>query len=112
MGTIELCRYSLILYSVCLVSKGYLELSAIVVIYTYYSKIVANFDIIGTIITEFRNFEISSLHFNKLLEYSRENKKLKLSDNDYKGNIIFEYVLYGNREDPILNHINLELKEN
>ena len=66
LGTIEICRYSLILYSIYLVSMGRMEVGTIVLIYTYYDKILVNFEVVGTINADFQSFVVSLKRLNKL----------------------------------------------
>jgi ABC-type bacteriocin/lantibiotic exporter with double-glycine peptidase domain len=66
LGTIEVCRYSLILYSIYLVSYGKLEVGTIILVYTYYDKIIANFEVVGTINAEYQSFIVSLKRLNKL----------------------------------------------
>ena len=66
LGTIEVCRYSLILYSIYLVSVGRMEVGTIILIYTYYDKIIANFEVVGTINADYQSFKVSLKRLNKL----------------------------------------------
>ena len=42
LGIIELVKYGIILYSTYLISKGTMEVGTIILIYTYYDKIITN----------------------------------------------------------------------
>lgn len=66
LGTLEVCRYSLILYSIYLVSLGRMEVGTIVLIYTYYDKIITNFEVVGIINADFQSFMVSLKRLNKL----------------------------------------------
>lgn len=66
LGIIELCKYGIILYSVYLISKGAMEVGTIVLVYTYYDKIIANFEVLGTISAEYQSFLVSLKRLNKL----------------------------------------------
>lgn len=106
-------RFILIFYSIYLISKGQLELGVIVVIYNYYQKIIDNFAIITTLNVETRNLRVSENRLNKMLLYSHENDQIiPCKYPDFKGNIIFENVTYGNIKDPILNDVSFEVKPN
>lgn len=72
LGTIEVCRYSLILYSIYLVSMGRMEVGTVLLIYTYYDKIIANFEVVGTINAEYQSFIVSIKRLNKL-KYGENN---------------------------------------
>lgn len=66
LGIIELAKYGVILYSVYLISNGNMEVGTIVLIYTYYDKIITNFEVLGTISAEYQSFKVSLKRLNKL----------------------------------------------
>lgn len=66
LGIIELSKYGIILYCVYLISKGNMEVGTIVLIYTYYDKIITNFEVLGTISAEYQSFKVSLKRLNKL----------------------------------------------
>ncbi len=66
LGVIELTKYGVIIYSVYLIKNHAMEVGTIVLIYTYYDKIITNFEVLGTISTEFQSFKVSLNRLNKL----------------------------------------------
>ena len=66
MAAIEICKYSIIIYGIYLVSTGNMEVGTILLIYTYYDKIIANFEVMGTISAEYQSFVVSLKRLNKL----------------------------------------------
>lgn len=66
LGVIELTKYGVIIYSVYLIKNHAMEVGTIVLIYTYYDKIITNFEVLGTISTEFQSFKVSLKRLNKL----------------------------------------------
>ncbi len=66
LGIIELVKYGIIIYSIYLISKGYMEVGTIVLVYTYYDKIITNFEVLGTISAEYQSFLVSLKRLNKL----------------------------------------------
>ena len=66
LGILEVCRYGIILYSVYLVIQGRLEIGTILLIYTYYDKIITNFEVVGTISAEYQSFLVSLKRLNKV----------------------------------------------
>lgn len=66
MVAIEMCKYAIIIYGVYLVSTGNMEVGTILLIYTYYDKIIANFEVVGTISAEYQSFVVSLKRLNKL----------------------------------------------
>lgn len=66
LGIIELSKYGIIIYSVYLISIGKMEVGSIILIYTYYDKIIVNFEVLGTISAEYQSFLVSLKRLNKL----------------------------------------------
>ena len=66
LGFIELCRYGIIIYSVYLVSIGKMEIGTVLLIYSYYAKILTNFEVLGTINAEFQSVKVSINRLNKI----------------------------------------------
>lgn len=85
LGIIELAKYGIILYCVYLISKHKMVVGTIVLIYTYYDKIIANFEVLGTISAEYQSFKVSLRRLNKLGNNQKEleinSKQEKLSKN-------------------------------
>lgn len=106
---IEIFRYGVVIYGAHLCSLGKMEIGAILVIYTYYGKVTENFDIIGTLMSGLGDFKVSLGRLNRLLEYRVLNLQTDmLPVKEYKGDIKFKDVLYGNKKDPILNRVTLK----
>ena len=59
LACIEMSQYGIIFYGIYLVSLGKMEIGTIVLIYTYYAKIIANFQVLGTISADYRSFVVS-----------------------------------------------------
>ena len=59
LACIEVSQYGIIFYGIYLVSLGKMEIGTIVLIYTYYAKIIANFQVLGTISADYRSFIVS-----------------------------------------------------
>ena len=70
LGVVETTRYAIILYSVYLVSIGSIEIGTILLIYSYYAKILTNFEVLGTITADFRSFIVSLKRLNKITSLS------------------------------------------
>ena len=54
LGFLELCRYGVIIYAIYLVSISKMEIGTVLLIYSYYAKIITNFEVLGTINAEFQ----------------------------------------------------------
>lgn len=75
LGIVETTRYGIILYSVYLVSKGSIEIGTILLIYSYYAKILTNFEVLGTITADSRSFIVSLRRLNKITALSENIDK-------------------------------------
>ena len=68
LAIIEISRYLLILYGIHLVYIDEMAIDTILLIYTYYSQILANFEVMGTINVEYRSFLVSLNRLNRVEE--------------------------------------------
>ena len=75
LGIVETTRYIIIFYAVYLVSKGNIEIGTILLIYSYYAKIITNFEVLGTITADFRSFIVSLKRLNKITNLSNSVAK-------------------------------------
>lgn len=66
LAFIELCRYGIIIYAVYLVSIGKMEIGTVLLIYSYYAKIITNFEVLGTINAEYQSVKVSVSRLNKI----------------------------------------------
>lgn len=72
LGFLELCRYGVIIYAIYLVSLGEMEIGTVLLIYSYYAKIITNFEVLGTINAEFQSVKVSINRLNKI----KSNQKI------------------------------------
>lgn len=73
LGIIESTRYLIILYSVYLVNIGNIEIGTILLIYSYYAKILTNFEVLGTITADYQSFIVSLKRLNKVTNNDLSN---------------------------------------
>lgn len=66
LGFLELCRYGIVIYAIYLVSIGKMEIGTVLLIYSYYAKIITNFEVLGTINAEFQSVKVSINRLNKI----------------------------------------------
>ena len=64
---IEVTQYGLIFYGVYLMSIGDIELGTITLIYSYYAKIIANFNVLVNINADYQSFRVSLNRLNEIL---------------------------------------------
>jgi ABC-type bacteriocin/lantibiotic exporter with double-glycine peptidase domain len=108
----ELLRLLLLIYGVYQVSIGNMEIGILVIIYSYYQKIIDNSSLLTTLNLEYKNLKMSLSRYNKLFEFVGENSNNKMDVLDIKGDIEFNHVLYGYRNDPTLSDFTLKVKSN
>lgn len=107
----EIIRLVSVLYGILLVKQGNIEIGVLLIIYNYYQKIIDNFSMVLTINIDYRVLNVSLSRLNKIVEYSK-SKDLKDKLNiEIDGNIKFDKVLYGYRDNPMLDKVSFELKE-
>ncbi len=106
----ELFRLLAVIYMALKAINGHTDVGVVLVIYNYYQKIIDNFTIVLTLNVEYRNVNVSLQRFNHIREYSNKNKNTtKLNKESLNGDIEFNNVLYGFRDNPILNHVSFKL---
>lgn len=66
LGFLELCRYGVIIYAVYLVSTNHMEIGTVLLIYSYYTKIINNFEVLGTVDAEYQSVKVSVNRLNKI----------------------------------------------
>ena len=54
-----------------------MDVGTIVLIYTYYDKIITNFEVLGTISAEYQSFKVSLKRLNKLGNNQTEVEVIK-----------------------------------
>ena len=70
LGIIEFFKYLIIIYSIYLIQIGSLEIGTILLVYSYYDKIITNFEVVGTISTEYQSFVVSLKRLNKVRRFT------------------------------------------
>ena len=104
LGIVEAVKIGVLFYGFYLASKGQMTIATLLLIYSYFDKLITNYTGILDFNTRLQNAKVSKNRMFKLEEYS--NSTLG-SDNEKiigRGYIDFKDVLYGPKDDPILNH--------
>ena len=87
-------------------------LMLILVIYSYFGKLIENFDIFTTISSDIKDLKVSLSRYDKILENSETtDRKTYLEEKEYVGKVSFIDVLYGNKADPTLNNVSFDEEE-
>ena len=66
LAILELSRYLIIIYTIYLVSVNKMEIGTILLIYSYYAKILTNFEVFGTINAEWQSVKVSIGRLNRI----------------------------------------------
>ena len=106
---IEIVKISILIYGIWLASQGKMKIAAILLVYSYFDKLITNFTEILAFNDLLQNARVSIKRLYKLEEFSQEKRR---KDNECvitKGVIDFNDVLYGNRQDPILRHFSCHI---
>ncbi len=67
LSAIDFTRYGIILFSVYLLSIGNIEIGTILLVYSYYDKIITNFEMLGTITADYQSFTVSLQRLNRVI---------------------------------------------
>ena len=108
---IEIFRLLSVSYGIYLITKGHLEIGALLIIYNYYQKIIDTFSTVLTISVEYTNLKVSLERFNHLVEFT-SHKKIQDRNEEciLDGKIVFDNILYGYKKDPTLKNVSLEIE--
>ena len=66
LALVELFRYVIIIYAVYLVSIGNMEIGGLLLIYSYYAKMLTNFEMLATISADYHSVKVSLDRINKI----------------------------------------------
>lgn len=108
----EVFRILSIIYLAYISNSGAAVVGTLLIIYNYYQKIIDNFSIILTLNVEYRNVKVSIQRFDKIREYSKIAENKEKEGIDIKGDITFKNILYGFRDNPILDNVSFKIPKN
>ena len=109
LGAVEIIKVCILFYGFYLSTKGKIELAVILLVYSYFDRMISNYTGLLDFNDRLQNAKVSKNRMLKLEEFSHD---VKIRENDKiinKGVVDFENVLYGNRKDPILNHFSCHI---
>jgi len=66
LAFLEIARYGIIIYAIYLASINQMEIGTVLLIYSYYSKIISNFEVLGTINAEYQSVKVSVNRLKKI----------------------------------------------
>lgn len=106
---IEVGKVAVLFYGIYLTTKGQMTIAIIMLIYSYFDKIITNVTGILDYNVIYQNAKVSMDRLLKLEEYSQEANPNDIGQAISRGTIDFKNILYGNRADPILNHFSCHI---
>ena len=109
LGIVETAKVSILIYGFYLASKGKMSLAVILLIYSYFDRLVTNYTGLLDFNDRLQNAKVSKNRIYILEEYSQDKKHRSNEKAIHRGMIDFNDVLYGNRRDPILNHFSCHI---
>ena len=112
VGLIEVCRWSLFIYGIYLISVGKMEMGSLLIIYNYFTQLVEGFSEVATINIGIRQLKVSENRFYQLIIYSYDKLLMEKKYKFRNLNIRFRNVLYGDRENPKLKDATFLIKGN
>ena len=113
LAVFEVFRLLSVGYGVYLITKGQMEIGALLIIYNYYQKIIDNYSTILTMSVDYTNLKVSLERFNHLVEFSSPKSNAKeTTEQILEGRIVFDSILYGYKTDPSLNNVSFEIEPN
>ena len=109
LAIIEFAKMVVLFYGLCLISQGKMTIAVVLLLYSYFDRLTANYSGLLAFNDCLQNSKVSKNRLIKLEEFSND-----LTNNDgekciSRGAIDFENVLYGKREDPILNYFSCHI---
>lgn len=109
LGSVEIIKILTLFYGFCLASKGKISLAVILLVYSYFDRLITDYTGILDFNDRLQNAKVAKNRLLKLEEYSQEKNSNDTAKCITKGIIDFNDVLYGNRKDPILNHFSCHI---
>ena len=105
---IGITKVGVLFYGISLAVDNKMSIAIVLLVYSYFDKMINNVtDILDhNIIVQ--NSKVSMDRVLKLEEYSQDSRYNYIKDEINKGIIDFDNVLYGNKQDPILNHFSCQ----
>ena len=109
LGIIEVVKIGILIYGFSLAIKGKMSLAVILLVYSYFDRLIANATGLLAFNDILQNAKVAKNRIYILEEYSQEKKNRSNEKIVGRGMIDFNDVLYGNRKDPILNHFSCHI---
>ena len=112
LAIVEVTRILVLIFGFYLVSKGKISLGVILLVYSYYDRLISNYTGILDFNDRLQNAKVAKNRLYKLEEFSQENKVSDLDQTISRGIVDFKDVLYGDIDAPILKNFSCHIKSN
>ena len=112
LGLIDVFQFIGLLIGIKMIISGNMTIGVLTIIYSYYTKLSNLFLSIITLFESRINVKVARIRIHKLFQYAMLNYTNEVVKADIKGKITFQNVLYGNKQDPILNDVSFVIKPN
>ena len=112
LGLVDIFQFISLILGIKLIIDGHMTLGVLTIIYSYYSKLNALFLSIVTLFESNINVKVARLRIHKLFQYASNNYEKDNKSLTINGQIEFRNVLYGNKQDPILNNASFKILPN
>ena len=112
LGLIDVFQFIGLLIGIKMIISGNMTIGVLTIIYSYYTKLSNLFLSIITLFESRINVKVARIRIHKLFQYAMVNYTNEVVKEDIKGKVTFQNVLYGNKQDPILNDVSFVIKPN
>jgi len=104
LGIIDVSKVLFLFYGFYLSQQGEMSLAVILLVYSYFEKLISSFTGFLDFNNKLQDSSVAKKRLFKLKEYSHEEGLLENEKIVGRGYIDFNNIVYGNKEDPILNN--------
>lgn len=104
LGIVDVSKILFLFYGFYLAYNGKMSLAVILLVYSYFDKLISSFTGLLDFNNKWQNSSVAKKRIFKLKEFSHENALRENPKIIGRAVIDFQDIIYGKREDPILNH--------
>lgn len=112
LGIIDIFQVIALFIGIKMIMSGNMTIGVLTIIYSYYAKLSNLFLSIITLFESRINVLVARSRIHKLFQYATSNYSKDNVVSDLQGKITFQNVLYGNKQDPILNDVSFTINAN
>ena len=109
LAIVDVSKILFLFYGFYLAHNNQMSLAVILLVYSYFEKLTSNFTGLLDFNNQWQNSSVAKKRLFKLKEFSHDDIINENSKTIGKGVVDFNDIIYGNRNDPILNHFTLHI---